>query len=72
MDRAGSGSCPRPGFVITSVEPSGSATVVLVDLYGRSQIELSPYCVGGSLVTTAWCVLRLRMEETPTDMEGSF
>jgi hypothetical protein len=27
--------------------------------------------LGGSLVTTAWHVLRLRMEERPPDMEGS-
>jgi hypothetical protein len=25
---------------------------------------------GGSLVTTAWCVLRLRMEETPSSYGG--
>jgi hypothetical protein len=27
--------------------------------------------LGGSLFTTAWRVLRLRMEETPPDMEGN-
>jgi hypothetical protein len=27
--------------------------------------------LGGSLVTTAWRVLRLRMEETPPVLEGS-
>jgi hypothetical protein len=27
--------------------------------------------LGGSLVTTTWRVLRLRMEETPYSLEGS-
>jgi hypothetical protein len=26
--------------------------------------------LGGSFVTTAWCVLRLRMEETPSSFGG--
>jgi hypothetical protein len=29
-----------------------------------------PSMLGGSLVTTAWCVLRLRMEETPSRYGG--
>jgi len=32
VDRTGLGSCPRAGFVISCVEPSGSATTVLVKM----------------------------------------
>jgi hypothetical protein len=30
VDETGSGSCPVAGFVISCVEPSGSATIELV------------------------------------------
>jgi hypothetical protein len=38
VDGTGSGSCPMAGFGISSVEPSGSATTVLVSKMDLSEI----------------------------------
>jgi hypothetical protein len=43
------------------------------DQFAAHRVLVIIYMLSGSLVTTAWRVLRLRMEETPPDpdMEGS-
>jgi hypothetical protein len=42
------------------------------NLYASLNTEVIKSMLGVSLVITAWCILRLWMEGSPPDMEGSF
>jgi hypothetical protein len=65
------GSVRKPVVMFVVVRPSASVAALDVCLrlcYSDSRMSVS--MLGGSVVITAWCVLRLRMEGRPPDTEG--